>query len=80
VYSGSERGSFRSRVPSTSQDLVPQGTGPLILSTAQSVWTRNPHFYRFYRYDEASGDALPGVATFPNYPVLHVLNQGQKYE
>src|ERR1700732_4459551 len=47
VFSGSERGSFRSRVPSTSQDLVLQGTGPLILSTAQSFSTHSPEFSRF---------------------------------
>jgi len=65
MFSGSERGSSLSLVPSTSQDLVPEGTGPLTLPTVQSVWTRHPHFCW---YEVARNDALSGV----------VLNQGQK--
>jgi hypothetical protein len=44
VFSESERGSFRSRVPSTSQGLVPSRSVMLTLSSAQSISTHNPDF------------------------------------
>jgi hypothetical protein len=41
VFSRSERGSSRARVPSTSQDLVPERSGLLTLSNVQIVLTHN---------------------------------------
>ena len=64
VLSESERGLFRSRVLSTSQDLVPSRSGMLTLSNAQSVSTHDPHFYR---YERVSGNAFQG----PTLPELN---------
>src|SRR5208282_471564 len=44
AFSGSKRDSSRSPVPSTSQDLVLQGAGPLILPTSQTFSTHRPDF------------------------------------
>jgi hypothetical protein len=44
-----ERGSFRVRVASTSQDRVPWRSGLLALSTAQSLSTYIPDFYQLRR-------------------------------
>ena len=45
VLSGTERGSFRSQVPSTSQDLAPWRSRLLTLSNAQRFSTYTADFY-----------------------------------
>jgi len=65
VFSDSERDSFRLRVPSISQDLVPGRSGLLTLSIAQSFSTHSPHFYRHEKAREDNSE----VRCFPSYLV-----------